>query len=79
MRFGDAPGDCMIHLAQVFGQNDIEVYDVLELIGIVAADCVNDLLEGTHHLQEVNQPIHYMLSFFCGLARSCEVDGTPFL
>lgn len=41
MRFGEVFGDCMVHLAHVLGQNDVEVYDVLELIGIVTADCVN--------------------------------------
>ena len=50
---GDFAGDGVVDLADVLGEDYVEVYDVLELVGVIAADCVDDLLEGTHHLYQV--------------------------
>lgn len=79
VRLGEIGSDGLVHLAHVLGQDDVEVYDVSELVRVISADCVNDLLKGTHHLQEVNQAIHCQFFFFCSLANSREVDGTPLL
>lgn len=46
-------GDCVVNFADVLGEDYVEIYDVFVLIGIIAADGVDDLLERTHHLDQV--------------------------
>lgn len=79
VRFGEVAGNSMVNFADVLGEDYVEVYDVLVLVGVIAADGVNDLLEGTHHLDQVYQSKHSEGSFFLGLHRLGEGDGTPFL
>jgi hypothetical protein len=49
---------CIVDFEDILGENDIEVNDELAFLGVVSPEGVDDLFEGVHHLDQVDQLKH---------------------